>query len=57
MEIGKMLVDVAKYIITIVIIGSLITEKLTAKLVIFGTMSSLLFLLVAFLIIPSGKEE
>jgi len=56
-EIGKMLVDVVKYIITIVIIGSLLTEKLTAEMALLGTMASLGFLIVAFFVIPPDKER
>lgn len=56
-EIGKMLVDIVKYLITIAIIGSLITEKLTIKMSIFGVGTSLLLLLLAFFVIPPGKEK
>jgi len=42
-EIGKMLVDVVKYIITIVIIGSLLTERLTEKMALLGIIASIGF--------------
>jgi|GEM_PF-1317294 len=56
-EIGKMFIDVVKYIITIVIIGSLVTERLTAKMALSGIIASVGFLLIAFFVIPSNKEE
>ncbi len=56
-EIGKMLVDVSKYIITIVIIGSLLSERLTVNMALWGVITSLGFLILAFFTIPSDKEE
>ncbi|MEW6102275.1 MAG: hypothetical protein AB1630_00410 [bacterium] len=56
-EIGKMFVDVVKYIITIVIIGGLLTDRLTAKIVLFGITTSLGFLVGAWFIIPKDREE
>lgn len=52
-----MLVDVVKYIITIVIIGSLLTEKLTSQMALLGTMASFVFLIIAFFVIPIDEEE
>lgn len=52
-----MLVDVVKYIITIVIIGSLLTERLTEKMALLGIIASIGFLLIAFFVIPPNKKE
>lgn len=56
-EIGKMLVDIAKYVATIGIIGGLITDKLSPKTAIFGIVSIVLLLFVAFFVMPANKEE
>jgi hypothetical protein len=54
-EFGKMFLDVAKYVITIVVIGSLLTEKLDVKMAIIGLTIFFLILLAAFFTIPPNK--
>ncbi|MEK7813146.1 MAG: DUF6722 family protein [Candidatus Desantisbacteria bacterium] len=56
-EIGKMFVDVAKYILTIGIIGSLFTDRLTIKMAMGGVVASVVFLVVAFFVIPQDGGE
>lgn len=56
-EIGKMLVDIVKYIITIVLIGGLMTDKLTIKPMLWGIILSGIFLLIGFFTLPPNKEE
>ena len=52
-----MLVDVVKYIITIGIVGSLLTDRLTTKMAVGGMVASIVFLVLAFFIIPSDGEK
>ena len=55
-ETGKMLIDIVKYLITIVIIGGLFTDKLTLQMAIWGIISSIVLYLLAFFTIPLDKE-
>jgi hypothetical protein len=55
-EIGKMLVDIAKYIATIVIIGGLFTEKLTSRMALLELLQHWFLLLIAFFTIPPNGE-
>ncbi|MEW6481617.1 MAG: hypothetical protein AB1397_01200 [bacterium] len=52
-----MLVDVVKYIITVGVIGSLFTDKLTTEMAVIAIITSLGFLLVAFFVIPEEVEK
>ena len=54
-EFGKMFLDIAKYVTTIVVIGSLLTEKLDMKMAIIGLILFFLILLVAFFTIQSRQ--
>ncbi|MFH1860521.1 MAG: DUF6722 family protein [bacterium] len=54
-EISKMFLDIAKYIITIVIIGSLINEKVTFQAVLIGCWIAVITFICAVLLLP--KEE
>ena len=55
-ETGKMLIDIVKYLITIVIIGGLFTDKLTLQMAIWGIISSIVLYLLAFFTIPLDEE-
>ncbi|MCD6574237.1 hypothetical protein J7K97_00970 [Candidatus Aerophobetes bacterium] len=50
--IGKMLVDVVKYVLTIVIIGSLLTQRVDMRGVIIGVFTTVIALVLGFLTIP-----
>jgi hypothetical protein len=56
-EIGKMLVDVVKYILTIVLIGSLLTDKLTLKMAMLGSIMAIVILIIAFFTLPADKNN
>ncbi|MDI6744563.1 MAG: hypothetical protein QMD07_04205 [Thermodesulfovibrionales bacterium] len=56
-EIGKMFVDVAKYLITAVFVGRLFTEGLTFKMGIFALVAVAIIILIGFYTIPPEKEE
>ena len=56
-ELGKMFMDVAKYLATVGLIGGFLTEKLTYHGGFGITIVVLILLLVAFYIIPPKKEE
>ncbi len=55
-ETGKMLIDIVKYLVTIVIIGGLFTDKLTPQMATWGIISSIILYLLAFFTIPLDKE-
>ena len=56
-EIGKMFVDVAKYMITALFVGRLFTEGLTVKMGLYVLLAVAAILLIGFLTIPPEKEE
>jgi len=55
-EIGKMFVDIVKYLVTIIIIGRILTDSLTPQMAFWGILASLIFLILAFFTIPLDKE-
>jgi uncharacterized membrane protein len=54
-ELGKMLMDVAKYLATVGLIGELLTNKLTTSVGFFTTMVVLMLVVLAFYVIPPKK--
>lgn len=55
-EIGKMLLKVIEYILTIALIGRILTDKITLKTTIGVAVTVVIVLIIAFFIIPSNKE-
>lgn len=51
-EIGKMFIDVAKYVLTVAFIGRLFTEQLSLKLTIATTIVVIVSLIIGFFTIP-----
>ena len=56
-ELGKMLLDVSKYLTTVGLIGGLLTDKLTLLTGVAITGVVIALTLVAFYIIPPKKED
>lgn len=56
-EIGKMLVKVAEYLITIALIGKILTEKVTMPVVLSIVITVFIVLIIAFFIIPPNREK
>ena len=55
-EAGKMLMDVTKYMITVGIIGGILTEKVSRITGIFLFVIAIIVFLIGFYIIPPKKE-
>ncbi len=56
-ETGKMLMDVTKYLLTTVLIGSFVTEKLNFALGTIIIAIAIVTFLVAFFAIPAKEEK
>lgn len=56
-EIGKMLIKIVKYLITIALIGKILTEKVTMSTTISVIVTALIVLVIAFFTIPQNKEK
>jgi hypothetical protein len=56
-ELGKMLMDVAKYLATVGLVGSFLTDNLTYPAGLIITIVTLVLLTVAFYIIPPNKGD
>ncbi|MBI5307616.1 MAG: hypothetical protein HZB37_04585 [Planctomycetes bacterium] len=56
-EAGKMLMDVTKYLLTIGLIGGVITNKITSLSAVFIIVSVIILFAVAYFTIPPDKEE
>ena len=55
---GEMLLDVDKYILTVVVVGGYISpEKLGVGLIIAGLLVAIVIAIMAVMIIPKDKEE
>jgi len=57
-KLGEMLLDVDKYILTVVVVGGYISpEKLGVGLIIAGLLVAIVIAIMAVMIIPKDKEE
>ncbi|MBM4066918.1 MAG: hypothetical protein FJ266_15010 [Planctomycetes bacterium] len=56
-EIGKMLIKIVEYLITIALIGKILTEKVTMATTISVIITALIVLAIAFFTIPEKKEK
>lgn len=52
-----MLVDVVKYLLTIIVIGNIFTEKINLVTTIMGIVAAVCIGIIAFYVIPKDKEE
>ena len=56
-ETGKMLMDIAKYIATVGIVGGTLTERMTYQMAAALVFSAVVAFVLGFYTIPPGKEE
>ncbi len=56
-EIGKMLIKVVEYLITIALIGKILTERVTIATTISVIITALIVLVIAFFTIPQNREK
>ena len=56
-ELGKMLMDIAKYLATVGLIGSILTNKLTLIAGLLIILVVLILAVIAYYIIPPKKSE
>ena len=56
-EICKMLIKVVEYLITIALIGKILTEKVTTATTISVIITALIVLVIAFFTIPQNREK
>lgn len=54
-EIGKMLLKVIEYVLTIALIGRILTDKITLKTTLGVAVTVIVVLVIAFFIIPSKQ--
>ncbi|BCB95941.1 hypothetical protein JZK55_08630 [Dissulfurispira thermophila] len=54
---GQMLVDVVKYLLTIIVIGNIFAERINFITSIAGIIAAVIIGLIAFYVIPKDKEE
>jgi hypothetical protein len=55
-EAGKMLMDVTKYLLTVGIIGGILTEKMTFVSGAIFVITAIIIFIIALFTIPSKKE-
>ncbi len=55
-ETGKMLMDVTKYLLTVGLVGGILTEKLSVIPALIFVILSVAIFLIAFITIPPKKE-
>lgn len=56
-ELGKMLIDVAKYVVTIVVVGGLFSERIDFGTVVLGIVLAIGFALIGFHVIPQEEDN
>ncbi|MCX8028336.1 MAG: hypothetical protein N3A62_10880 [Thermodesulfovibrionales bacterium] len=54
---GQMFVDVTKYLLTVIVIGSIFAEKVKIFPLIFGLIIAAGIAFIAYLVIPPDKKE
>lgn len=54
---GQMLVDVVKYLLTMIVIGNLFAKKMNIYLSLIGIAIAICIGFIAFYVIPDDKEE
>lgn len=55
-ELGKMLLDISKYIVTVGVIGSFITDKLTFNVGAIIIIIAIIIMIAGYYIIPPKKK-
>jgi polyferredoxin len=57
LELGKMLMDVAKYVLTILVIGGFFYKQVGPFVAVLGFVLAMIFLSIGFQIIPPEEEK
>lgn len=55
--IGNMLIDVGKYLLTAVVVGGLVSERVVWSMVSLGLLMTLIIGAIGFWVIPPDREE
>lgn len=56
-EAGRMFIDVAKYIITVGVVGNILSEKMSASAAIAIFIAAVISFIIGFYTIPPKKEK
>jgi len=56
-ELGKMLMDISKYLVTVGLVGGIIADKLYSVLGIIMFVLAVVSAIIGFYIIPEAKED
>lgn len=56
-ELGKMLMDISKYLVTVGLVGGIIADKLYSVLGVIMFVLAVVSAIIGFYIIPEAKEE
>ena len=54
---GQMLVDIVKYLMTVIVIGSIFAENINFKASVIGIIMAIFIGIIAFFVIPNDKED
>ena len=57
LELGKMLMDVAKYILTIVVISGIVSDKVNSETIVLGLLLAAGFMGLGFQAIPLERKN
>ena len=52
-----MLIDIVKYLMTVIVIGSIFAENINFKASVIGIIMAILIGIIAFFVIPNDKED
>ncbi len=56
-ELGKFFLDISKYVSTVVVIGSLVSEKVNLSAILLGLSIGVIFGITGFLTLPPVEPE
>jgi hypothetical protein len=54
---GQMFVDIVKYLMTVIVIGSIFAENINFKASIIGIIMAILIGIMAFFVMPNDEED
>ena len=55
-ELGKMLLDVAKYVVTIVVVGGIVAQRLNTRVLGLGIVATIFFTALGFWTLPLERK-
>ncbi len=56
-EAGKMLFDITKYVVTVIVIGGIFSKSIDLKSAIFGVFIAIVLFIAGFVVIPEKEEK